>query len=975
MSRSTPRMNFTYPNFRKSPWDNDFNTLIREIDDAVYTSREDRNLVLMEGGTISWAAGTGVLQWSDILYLNASITGFLWRVPADSVTIEEGEVLYAELTRNPGSNVDVVTGVASQVPSTNAAVLLCIRKGDLLYWRDGKVIPDGYSGTLFIAGSVAETLANTLVAGNVTGGRDIVVSSGDKLTAPDYAVLTVETPSPTAGIPGGIDLTSGSGLQAGRPGADIDITAGDGATTGAGGTVNVTPGSSPTGTDGTIELLGDTNVTGKLGVTGLIDPVGVVFDEASAPGTGATQGGVFVSDGTGGLTQNKLYFRPGSNGTPEELGAGGATSTAMARVDPSSSDAVDDTDLTTAFLTVQGGVDAIVSAGGGTVYVFPKFGGYAETVFVHDPDVHICGVGPETSWGTNTDSAKVVIRPDAAGPAIVYTEASRASAQALIARGAANYETFYDTDLVYGGRTPNRCSVSNIYLQTSATYALCLWGKNSNSTQFQDALRVSQCRVEGIYSQRVGDVSYKRCQLATLRSYNTYSNYFEHTFLNALVEEYDPLKAVPAFGYFGVLLESCNVNGLLLYVEAAVQEMVSCWGDGVYQLYDDSFLHTQGLQNERTPTGLLVSTDAEWQGHADHFLGGVQFNTGGTDQACTAVDCYIEGLLTDNNGRLTQSGSFRDNVAAEFGKVAQKVTPVAADHILIEDSAAGFAKKYALFSAFGGSAAVFEVDSGNNEIQPILADKGRTFLVGSQSTEDTGAAADDGRMFFHKTDNSFRAGRVLGTQWDSANRGSDSAALNFGCIASGVRSLAGGSNSTAAGGGSRAFGYNCDTDASASGSCSKGYYARGMLRGQSAHSCGEFSVAGDAQYSRLTAVASTTGAVTVEMFLDGAAIAMNLLDDRTWAFEMLFVARHVGGVAGTLGDSAAYKAQGCVRRRSGAAAIVGAVTYTVLAEDDASWPTPVVDATSVRLRVRVTGVTDQNIRWVAAVHLTEVKTV
>jgi len=707
---NTPRMSFPYPSYRKDPWFDDQEDFNLAVDASVYTSREDRNLVIMEGGTVAWSSGTGVLSWDADIQLNASISGLLWVIAAGSVTLEEGEAFYVDLVRYPSANTTITPQVSSQIPSTDQAVMMALRKNDRVYWRNGLTIEDGYSGLLFTTPPGTEPLSVTLGAGNTTGGTDVVVSSGDKITAPDAVALTIETPSPTLGIPGGIDITSGSGVQAGRPGADIDITAGNGVTTGAGGKVNVTPGSSPTGTDGTIELLGDTNVTGKLGVTGLIDPVGVVFDEASAPGTGATQGGVFVSDGTGGLTQNKLYFRPGSNGTPEELGAGGATSTAMARVDPSSSDAVDDTDLTTAFLTVQGGVDAIVSAGGGTVYVFPKFGGYAETVFVHDPDVHICGVGPETSWGTNTDSAKVVIRPDAAGPAIVYTEASRASAQALIARGAANYETFYDTDLVYGGRTPNRCSVSNIYLQTSATYALCLWGKNSNSTQFQDALRVSQCRVEGIYSQRVGDVSYKRCQLATLRSYNTYSNYFEHTFLNALVEEYDPLKAVPAFGYFGVLLESCNVNGLLLYVEAAVQEMVSCWGDGVYQLYDDSFLHTQGLQNERTPTGLLVSTDAEWQGHADHFLGGVQFNTGGTDQACTAVDCYIEGLLTDNNGRLTQSGSFRDNVAAEFGKVAQKVTPVAADHILIEDSAAGFAKKYALFSAFGGSAAVFEVD-------------------------------------------------------------------------------------------------------------------------------------------------------------------------------------------------------------------------------------------------------------------------
>ena len=36
--------------------------------------------------------------------------------------------------------------------------------------------------------------------------------------------------------------------------------------------------------------------TGKLTVPGLIDPTGVIFDEAGTPATGPAKGGVFVSD-------------------------------------------------------------------------------------------------------------------------------------------------------------------------------------------------------------------------------------------------------------------------------------------------------------------------------------------------------------------------------------------------------------------------------------------------------------------------------------------------------------------------------------------------------------------------------------------------------------------------------------------------------------------------------------------------------
>ena len=48
--------------------------------------------------------------------------------------------------------------------------------------------------------------------------------------------------------------------------------------------------------------------TGKLTVPGLIDPTGVIFDEAGTPATGPAKGGVFVSDGSGGLVQNDLYY-------------------------------------------------------------------------------------------------------------------------------------------------------------------------------------------------------------------------------------------------------------------------------------------------------------------------------------------------------------------------------------------------------------------------------------------------------------------------------------------------------------------------------------------------------------------------------------------------------------------------------------------------------------------------------------------
>jgi hypothetical protein len=63
--------------------------------------------------------------------------------------------------------------------------------------------------------------------------------------------------------------------------------------------------------------------TGKLTVPGLLDPTGLIFVEENQNNvpTGANEGAIFVSDGTDGLVQNNLYFKPANNGAPIDLSA------------------------------------------------------------------------------------------------------------------------------------------------------------------------------------------------------------------------------------------------------------------------------------------------------------------------------------------------------------------------------------------------------------------------------------------------------------------------------------------------------------------------------------------------------------------------------------------------------------------------------------------------------------------------------
>ena len=111
-------------------------------------------------------------------------------------------------------------------------------------------------------GGGSESLADTLAIGNVTGGNNLIISVGDSIQS-----------------------------------AGTDVTIND-------------------------NLI----VNGKLTVSGLIDPTGLIFEQASAPSTTATEGAIFVSDGTGGLIAGTLYFRPANNGTTASVAGPGAPS-------------------------------------------------------------------------------------------------------------------------------------------------------------------------------------------------------------------------------------------------------------------------------------------------------------------------------------------------------------------------------------------------------------------------------------------------------------------------------------------------------------------------------------------------------------------------------------------------------------------------------------------------------------------------
>ena len=283
----------------------------------------------------------------------------------------------------------------------------------------------------------------------------------------------------------------------------------------------------------------------------------------------------------------------------------------------------------------------------------------------------------------------------------------------------------------------------------------------------------------------------------------------------------------------------------------------------------------------------------------------------------------------------------------------------------------------------------------------------RDFIIGSPQLADDSDPAHDRRFWFDKSKGAFRAGEATGTEWNDSSVGVESIAMGYNTIASGFGACAigyeatssgdysfaegRGTQATNAGGsyanhaegnntvasGTAAHAEGSATEASANYAHAEGIESSAYLLAQYAKASGEFSVAGDAQYSNVVLRCATTTASTTEMTLTGGAPLGNsrviLPANRTWMFTISIAARQTAGT-GTVGDSGIYKIEGGIKRDgSNNTVLVGSITKTVLGEDQPTWDvTAEADNTNECLVIKVNGEASKTIHWVAKADLVEV---
>lgn len=189
----TPRNSIPYPSENQDPFYDQFVGMVENIDASLYAEREDRQLVLMDGGAFHFVVdpGTniGTLSWTGTINIAAPITGFMWFISAGSLPLLEGGVFYVNLPRAPLTNVSVTAQQGAQVPSSDADVLIGIRRGNHFYFRNGRGIGDG------------ETI-NVLEVSSGSGGGSPEFKTPCRLaTTGNVAALVGGAPDTISGVP------------------------------------------------------------------------------------------------------------------------------------------------------------------------------------------------------------------------------------------------------------------------------------------------------------------------------------------------------------------------------------------------------------------------------------------------------------------------------------------------------------------------------------------------------------------------------------------------------------------------------------------------------------------------------------------------------------------------------------------------------------------------------------------------------
>lgn len=189
---STEQLKHPIPDANRLEWYDQFLAFASSIDEADYSARDDRNVVIFGGGTFAVSA-FGNVTWTEDVTFRHGTSGFNGTLSSDAVGIllGDGDWVYADLVRGPAGAYPLTPVKASgALPATNKAYALMARFGNVVWIRHlGFVILGGAISTTNTQINVGEkliTVVPLVVKG--TQGEGLLAMGRLRLNVADYAL-------------------------------------------------------------------------------------------------------------------------------------------------------------------------------------------------------------------------------------------------------------------------------------------------------------------------------------------------------------------------------------------------------------------------------------------------------------------------------------------------------------------------------------------------------------------------------------------------------------------------------------------------------------------------------------------------------------------------------------------------------------------------------------------------------------------
>jgi len=167
---NTSRFAWEYPTEGQKDWFNIFESLMNQMDVAVYASAENSDLILRGGGNISLNTSTNALSWDEDFEILSVLTGGVITIAAGSLpSFLDGKIAYLNIAR-PVSGSRTGTLLLTDVLGVDSGKLFfAMRRGNTMYFRNHA---DRTAMSLF-----AKTDANAIVTASASAGGGTVSGS------------------------------------------------------------------------------------------------------------------------------------------------------------------------------------------------------------------------------------------------------------------------------------------------------------------------------------------------------------------------------------------------------------------------------------------------------------------------------------------------------------------------------------------------------------------------------------------------------------------------------------------------------------------------------------------------------------------------------------------------------------------------------------------------------------------------------